>query len=235
MLPLAPELYKLQVTLRRSTHEKLRRVQDLLRHTLPDGDVAAILDRALTVLLSDLERSKPGRTERPRPGREVCRRSRHIPAAVKRLVWIRDQGQCAFVGTQGRCEERAFLEFHHLQPYAAGGLTVVENLELRCRAHNLYEAERYFGDRLPLLARESAGAGSGARGDELGPDRVPLSTDTNRPSTIIACPHRAQAGSRPPQAPDGPERSEGPGRGADDGGSLRVVEGRALRGIWSSG
>ena len=42
MSPLAPELYKLQVTLRRSTHEKLRRVQDLLRHTLPDGDVAAI-------------------------------------------------------------------------------------------------------------------------------------------------------------------------------------------------
>ncbi len=64
MSPLAPELYKLQVTLRRSTHEKLRRVQDLLRHTLPDGDVAAILDRALTVLLSDLERSKAGRTER---------------------------------------------------------------------------------------------------------------------------------------------------------------------------
>ena len=77
---------------------------------------------------------------------------------MKRLVWIRDQGQCAFVGTQGRCEERAFLEFHHLQPYATGGLTVLENLELRCRAHNLYEAERYFGDRLPLLARESAGA-----------------------------------------------------------------------------
>ena len=109
------------------------------------------------MLLSDLERSKVGRAERPRPGRDVCRRSRHIPAAVKRLVWIRDQGRCAFVGTQGRCEERAFLEFHHRQPYAAGGLTVVENLELRCRAHNLYEAERYFGDRLPLLAKESPG------------------------------------------------------------------------------
>ena len=55
MSPLAPELYKLQVTLRRSTHEKLRRVQELLRHTFPNGDVAAILDRALTVLL---ERSR---------------------------------------------------------------------------------------------------------------------------------------------------------------------------------
>jgi len=72
-------------------------------------------------------------------------------------MWIRDQGRCAFVGSQGRCEERAFLEFHHCQPYAAGGLTVIENLELRCRAHNLYEAERYFGDRLPLLAKEAAG------------------------------------------------------------------------------
>ena len=45
MSSLAPELYKLQVTLRRSTREKLCHVQNLLRHTLPDGDVAAILDR----------------------------------------------------------------------------------------------------------------------------------------------------------------------------------------------
>jgi hypothetical protein len=47
--PLAPERYKVQCTVSRETYEKLRRVQDLRRHTLPAGDLSAIFDRALTV------------------------------------------------------------------------------------------------------------------------------------------------------------------------------------------
>lgn len=53
--PLAPERYKVQVTISRETHDKLRRVQDLLRHQVPDGDPAVVFDRALTLLLQDLE------------------------------------------------------------------------------------------------------------------------------------------------------------------------------------
>jgi 5-methylcytosine-specific restriction endonuclease McrA len=60
-------------------------------------------------------------------------------------VWRRDDGRCAFVGTHGRCTERGTLEFHHVQPYAAGGVTSIDNLQLRCRAHNQYEAEQFFG------------------------------------------------------------------------------------------
>ena len=48
---LAPEHYKLQVTLRRETHEKLRLAQALARHAVPDGDLGSILDRALTLLI----------------------------------------------------------------------------------------------------------------------------------------------------------------------------------------
>ena len=72
--------------------------------------------------------------------------SRHIPAAVRRAVWRRDAGRCAFVGAEGRCAETAFLEFHHVEPYAAGGEATVQNIELRCRAHNAYEARLFFGD-----------------------------------------------------------------------------------------
>jgi hypothetical protein len=36
-------------------------------------------------------------------------------------------------------------------PYAAGGEATVDNIQVRCRRHNQYEAEQYFG---PLLARE---------------------------------------------------------------------------------
>jgi hypothetical protein len=55
--PLAPERYKVQFTVSRTTHGKLRQVQDLFRHVLRDGDVAAIFDRALTLLLDDLLRT----------------------------------------------------------------------------------------------------------------------------------------------------------------------------------
>src|ERR687897_2657830 len=64
--PLAPERYKVQFTVSRETHDKLRRVQDLMRHTIPDGDPAAIFDRALTVLLAELSRTKLAVTDRPR-------------------------------------------------------------------------------------------------------------------------------------------------------------------------
>ena len=39
-----------------------------------------------------------------------------IPASVKRAVWRRDEGCCAYIGRDGRCRERGFLEYHHVQP-----------------------------------------------------------------------------------------------------------------------
>jgi hypothetical protein len=57
LTPLAPDRYKIQITVSRETFEKLRRVQDLLRHTLPNGDPAAIVDRALDALFTDLNRT----------------------------------------------------------------------------------------------------------------------------------------------------------------------------------
>ena len=143
--PLAPERYKVQFTVTAEAHTKLRRAQDLLRHQVPDGDIAAVVDRALTLLVADLERKKLAQTDRPRESRQPMIASRHIPAAVKRAVWARDGGQCAFVGRLGRCTERGFLEFHHVVPYAHGGEATVENTQLRCRTHNAYEAQLDFG------------------------------------------------------------------------------------------
>jgi hypothetical protein len=133
------------------TYDKLQRVQNLLRHTIPNGELSAIFDRALTLLLADVSRSKLAATERPRPASGLPGGSRHIPAAVKREVWRRDGGRCAFVGPVGRCAETGFLELHHVVPYADGGEATVRNIELRCRAHNAYEAEQYFGT---LFVRE---------------------------------------------------------------------------------
>ena len=144
--PLAPERYRVQFTIGAATHENLRRAQELLRREIPDGDPGAIFDRALTLLLEDVARKKMAAVAKPRPSQITRTRSRHIPARVKRAVWLRDGGRCAFVAANGRrCAERVFLEFHHREPYAIGGETTVTNVSLRCRPHNVYEAELLFG------------------------------------------------------------------------------------------
>ena len=137
--------YKVQFTMAGDTFEKLRRVQDLMLHTCPSGDVGIIFERALAILLEHLERTKLAQVSRPRQPRGATAESRHVPAAVRRAVWDRDQGQCAFVGTRGRCTERGFLEFHHVVPFADAGAATLENIQRRCRAHNQYESEQWFG------------------------------------------------------------------------------------------
>lgn len=142
---LAPDRYRLQVTLTRATHEKFRRAQALLRHAVPTGDAAEVLDRALSLLVKHLEHRRFAETSRPRASTPSASRSRHISAAVRRHVWQRDGGRCAFVGSRGRCGETAFLEFHHVEPYVVGGDATADNIALRCRAHNTHEARLYFG------------------------------------------------------------------------------------------
>ena len=148
MVPLSPDRYKLQLTIGGETLEKLQLAKDMLGHANPSGDDAAVLDRALTVLLADLAKKKFADTQRPRPSGGAKPAAGDPPATVKRAVWVRDLGRCAFVGTNGhRCNERRFLEFHHVDPRALGGEASVDLIQLRCRRHNDYEGRLYFGKR----------------------------------------------------------------------------------------
>ena len=103
--PIAPRRYLLKVTVGQETHDKLQRARALLRHVVPDGDLGVILDRALSLLLREAGRTKWGSTRRPRPSRGASDRRRYVPASVRRAVWARDGGCCAFVGPHGRCGE----------------------------------------------------------------------------------------------------------------------------------
>jgi len=153
--PLSPDRYKLQLTIGGDTLEKLRLAKDMLSHAIPSGDDAAVLDRALTALLADLARKKFADTRKPRRSRAKDPRARDASAAVKRAVWVRDLGRRKFIGPTGhRCNERRFVEFHHVDPYALGGEATVEKIELRCRRHNDYEGRLYFGKR----RRDATGA-----------------------------------------------------------------------------
>jgi hypothetical protein len=161
----APERYRVQFTIGQDTHEKLRRVQALLRREIPDGDPGKIFDRALTLLLEKVEKTKLGAAVRPRacppirPGTDNSARSRNVPRAVKRVAWKGDGGQCGFVSPTGRrCSERTFLEFHHRQPHARQGPATVANISLRCWRHNQYEAELIFGPHRPKPKEERSRA-----------------------------------------------------------------------------
>jgi len=167
--------YLVRLTIDEATHEKLLRVQAMLSHAVPDGNLAKVLDRALDALLVQLEKRKIGAATRvrntgdadgapttsARPSRSPSKRhngpTRHIPVGVRRAVWERDEGRCTFIGTSGhRCDARRFLEFDHVEPLARGGKATVAGLRLRCRSHNQLEAERVYGAEFMRRKREHA-------------------------------------------------------------------------------
>jgi len=109
--PRSPERYAIQLTVSRETHDRLRRVQGLLGHTVPSRDLETVFDRALVLLEKSLERQRFAATDRPGRSRQ-SKRARHVPAKVRRAVWARDGGQCTFTSDTGRrCESRTRIEF----------------------------------------------------------------------------------------------------------------------------
>ena len=145
-----------------------------MRSEVPDGDIAAIIQRAVAEKLERLEARRFAKTAAPRkaaPRKTVSdsrssKASRHIPAAVRRAVRARDAERCRFVDELGRrCCERKRLEFHHRRPYGMGGDHSPENISLLCPAHNRYVAELDFGHA----------AIKGRRGSHLEPSRAPAS------------------------------------------------------------
>ena len=162
--PLSPRRYRVQFTIGEESQQRLGQLQSLLRREIPTGDAGAIFERALALLLEKVEKEKLGAPKRRsrvdredgstpndetriRPGTDI--HSRSVPDAVRRAVWSRDGGQCAFVSETGRrCGEQTFLELHHIHPYALNGPTSVGNISLRCRGHNAYESEMVFGPRV---------------------------------------------------------------------------------------
>jgi len=144
--PLGGQRFCLQVAISQVVHDKLREAQAQLRHVIPNGDVESVLERAFDALLDRIARRKRGSADRPRATRRPTTARRHIPAAIKREVWERDDGRCTFVAPdEHHCEAREFLEFHHVVPVARGGKATPKNIRLLCRTHNRLEGERIFG------------------------------------------------------------------------------------------
>lgn len=143
--PLAPERFAFQVTLSQETRELMKEAQDAMGNAVAPQDYDTLLREAFKALIARKRHERFAETSEPR----ACRGSndtRYVPAAIKREVFERDQGQCTFVSESGmRCACRRNLEYDHLKPVAKGGRTSAENLRLLCRAHNQFEAGRVLG------------------------------------------------------------------------------------------
>jgi hypothetical protein len=154
--PIAKQRFLLNVMIDQETRDLLQRAQGLLGHQISPGDVAGALKRSLKLAVASLETRKFAVTATPRLSKGSTN-PRYIPASMRRAVHERDGDRCTFVGASGhRCEERAELEFDHIEAFACGGLATVDNIRLRCRAHNQYAAERTFGAEFMARKRREA-------------------------------------------------------------------------------
>ena len=176
--PLAPARYKVQFTASAELQNKLERLRALMRSQVPDGDLAAIIEQAVTEKLERLETRRFPSTKAPRKGlaeTNTSPSSRHIPAAVRRAVHQRDGGRCRYVDETGRrCPERNGLEYHHQHPFGLGGDHSPQNIRLLCKAHNAYLAEHDYGREVMARRRRSGkdpceAAAACATGSAVGP------------------------------------------------------------------
>jgi len=175
--PSATGGYDVRLTITNEEHDVLRRATALLGHAVPSGDPALIYARAMQHYLVHLEKQRFGAqsgvrkpetavpqakhvgtsSASPAPGQVNGLRGRSIPKAMRRQVWERDSGRCAFVSKDGhRCGSTTRVEIDHITPIAMGGTTTPDNLRLLCRAHNQFEAERLLGKDHVQLKRDIA-------------------------------------------------------------------------------
>lgn len=62
---------------------------------------------------------------------DVGRKQRTVPTQMKRALWARDRG-CSFPG----CDRKHYVDAHHIEHWADGGATSLDNLTLLCSHHH---------------------------------------------------------------------------------------------------
>jgi hypothetical protein len=144
--PLTPDLRRLNVTVSADFIAELEQVRAALSHKFPDGDFEQVVREAFKLVL-ERDRKRKALTDRPRAQSETPGENDHyVPAAVKRAVWERDQGRCAWPMGDGEiCGSTRRLEFDHDLEVALGGKPTIENIRLLCKSHNLMKAEQHLG------------------------------------------------------------------------------------------
>lgn len=191
--PLAPARYRVQFNADRETYDDIQHARDLMRHSNPSGDLERIFKFCVRAGVERLEARQRGllRQRGPRPtDRRPAARTRHVPRAIRRAVFARDGAHCTFHDEDGnRCCSKTLLELDHIDLYAKGGLHTLENLRVRCRAHNRLHAEQTLGQSLiekRIGERRASVANASKEGGALDADR---SSSSNRVEALNGSNH----------------------------------------------
>ena len=88
---------------------------------------------------------------------DVGRKTRAIPTAIRRALWMRDSG-CRFPG----CCNSRFLHGHHITHWLHGGRTSLDNLVLLCSFHHRQVHEGGFSLRFTEAGRVEVRTPAGA-------------------------------------------------------------------------
>jgi hypothetical protein len=162
MRAVSKDRWSLRVTIDRDFREDLETLAALLSHKVPRGNLAAVLREAIRCGIEKHGKRKgavaPARKRSSPPAARESSDPRATPMEVRREVWKRDGGRCTWTSPDGRrCDSRWRLELDHIESPLFGGRSTVENLRLRCRAHNLLYAEEVYGrEHMDRFRRENA-------------------------------------------------------------------------------
>jgi hypothetical protein len=102
--PLSSTRYKVQFTAGAQLHDDLERLRALLRAEIPDGDLGAIVTKAVRELRQRLDARRFAQTQRPRKAKvdpSAAASSRYVSVEVRRAVYSRDRSQCRFTDAEG--------------------------------------------------------------------------------------------------------------------------------------
>jgi hypothetical protein len=153
--PLTATETRLHLTVSPEFLEKLEAARLALSHARPGATVEDVLTAGLDLVLAKDAKRKalvksPRTTEASTiPATEPERNPDHIPAAVRREVWARDEGKCQWpLDGGGVCGSRLRTELDHIKLKCKGGRPTVENIRVLCELHNQLAAREQLGNEV---------------------------------------------------------------------------------------
>jgi 5-methylcytosine-specific restriction endonuclease McrA len=173
--PISANLTEARLNLDQETMANLKRLQEIWSHEMPNASLSDVVKKAARLAREQVDpilkairsheklkgRTKSAATPAPESSKvhvnqnyKIKTQSRYVPAEVKHQVWLRDEGKCTYRDEHGKlCSSRHRLQLDHIKPFAQGGENTVDNLRLRCFAHNQWHAIQTYGPRVLKYAR----------------------------------------------------------------------------------
>jgi hypothetical protein len=144
--PLTPNLQRLHMTVSKQFLDKLEAARKGQGHAQPGASAEKVIEAALDLLLAQQAKRRAG-VKQPQKNPRPSKNPNHIPAAVRREVWSRDDGKCTWpLDSGGICGSTLRLEIDHVVPRGRGGPSTIDNCRLTCAAHNQLAARQVYGD-----------------------------------------------------------------------------------------